>query len=78
MDRTPETALARNTLKRIDHYQEGIMNQTALITGATSGIGAAYAKKLAGQGFELVITGRRWELIQKLADGRRMFAARIG
>lgn len=44
------------------------MNKTAVITGATSGIGAAYAKKLASQGFDLVLTGRRVETIQKLAE----------
>jgi len=45
------------------------MSKTALITGATSGIGAAYAKKLASQGYDLILTGRRQAIIQKLADG---------
>ena len=33
----------------------------AFITGATSGIGAVFAKKFAEQGFNLIITGRRKE-----------------
>ena len=32
--------------------------QTVLITGATSGLGAEFARQLAGQGHHLVITGR--------------------
>lgn len=39
----------------------------ALITGATSGIGGAYARLLAEQGYDLIITGRRREIIEESA-----------
>lgn len=39
----------------------------ALITGASSGIGKAFAKKLAGERINLVIVARRFERLQKLA-----------
>ena len=41
-----------------------MQNKTAVITGATSGIGAAFAEKFAEQGYDLVITGRRKEKIK--------------
>jgi short-subunit dehydrogenase len=39
----------------------------ACITGATSGIGEAFARRFASDGYNLVITGRRREKIQTLA-----------
>ena len=40
-------------------------SKTGVITGATSGIGAGFARAFAGQGYDLILTGRRKE---KLAD----------
>lgn len=40
--------------------------KTALITGATSGIGKATAALFANQGFKLVICGRRTEVLEEL------------
>jgi NADP-dependent 3-hydroxy acid dehydrogenase YdfG len=42
--------------------------KTILITGATSGIGKACAEKFAACGCNIIITGRRIELLQNLAD----------
>lgn len=42
------------------------MNKTALITGASSGIGRATAVAFAEEGFDLVICGRRKSALEKL------------
>ncbi|MCB1842099.1 MAG: SDR family NAD(P)-dependent oxidoreductase [Halioglobus sp.] len=40
----------------------------ALVTGASSGIGEQFARQLAASGFNLLITARRQQQLQELAD----------
>ncbi|MFV8259586.1 SDR family NAD(P)-dependent oxidoreductase [Bdellovibrio bacteriovorus] len=43
-----------------------MMAKWALITGASSGIGWSTAEALAAQGFDIFVTGRRYEKLQEL------------
>ena len=42
------------------------MRKIVLITGATSGIGEACARKFAQGGYDVIITGRRVQLLANL------------
>lgn len=43
-------------------------NKTAVITGASSGIGMELARLFAADGFDLIVTARRTDLLQQLSD----------
>jgi NAD(P)-dependent dehydrogenase (short-subunit alcohol dehydrogenase family) len=54
-----------------------LKNRTALITGASGGLGAAIAQELAAQGCRLILTGRNRERLGATADSVRSIAPSV-
>jgi short-subunit dehydrogenase len=57
-----------------------VVNGTVLVTGATGGLGEAIARAFAARGATLVLSGRRAEVLEPLADelGGRAVVADLG
>jgi len=50
------------------HYSFGMKHKTAIVIGASSGIGLAIAHELARHDYVVGVTARRMELLEKLQD----------
>ena len=48
-------------------------NSYAVITGASSGIGAEFAKRLAAEGYDLILIARREDRLKKISEKLNKF-----
>jgi NAD(P)-dependent dehydrogenase (short-subunit alcohol dehydrogenase family) len=58
--------------------QTGLAGRTALVTGASRGIGKAIASALAAEGCNVVLASRRQEALDKVADELRAAYPEVG
>ena len=54
--------------RRVAFNDDVIVSQTAVITGASSGLGESYAKRLANDGYDLILVARQQEKLEAIAQ----------